>query len=253
MQADEQLQWHHKSAEEQRASVHQPINRDNKGFQLLTKLGWTPDTGLGRRRQGIVEPVILQGNAPFNGATWGLGLEAEEARISAETTSMRKRLASEIQIAESEEEIQLRLNSGEKAKELERKVQEEFREMYCDLCKKQYQKIVDFERHLSSYDHNHKKASFFLCHDDILLHFQKQRLNDMKEQHPSLKLSKSDSDSRIDRDIAKKIAAAKQLEGKEVVAVATNQVSKGFGFKRNQKAAKFSFNINAGSGLSKSN
>lgn len=29
---------------------------------------------------------------------------------------------------------------------------------YCALCDKQYERISDYEVHLSSYDHNHKKV-----------------------------------------------------------------------------------------------
>jgi len=31
------------------------------------------------------------------------------------------------------------------------------KEFYCKLCNKQYTKIMEYEAHLSSYDHNHKK------------------------------------------------------------------------------------------------
>jgi hypothetical protein len=43
----------------------------------------------------------------------------------------------------------------------EQKVKEEVTELkrtfYCDVCHKQYEKAMEFEQHLSSYDHHHKK------------------------------------------------------------------------------------------------
>jgi phage/plasmid primase-like uncharacterized protein len=45
--------------------------------------------------------------------------------------------------------------------EREHKIQSEVKEIhrvfYCELCNKQYKLAMEFETHLSSYDHNHKK------------------------------------------------------------------------------------------------
>lgn len=45
--------------------------------------------------------------------------------------------------------------------EREQKIQTEVKEIrkvfYCELCNKQYKLAVEFEAHLSSYDHNHRK------------------------------------------------------------------------------------------------
>lgn len=38
---------------------------------------------------------------------------------------------------------------------------------YCALCDKQYERISDYEVHLSSYDHNHKKVSEYPCTPSI--------------------------------------------------------------------------------------
>jgi hypothetical protein len=143
----------------QSASVERPIPSENVGFQLLQKMGWTPNTGLGRARQGIVDPIVAKSNAPFVGATWGLGLESHEQQISSEATSKRKTLEAEIQLNETEEQLQERIESAEKKRKLQEAVKEELKEFYCDLCKKQYNKAVDYERHLGSYDHNHKVVS----------------------------------------------------------------------------------------------
>lgn len=46
--------------------------------------------------------------------------------------------------------------------EREQKIQTEVKEIrkvfYCELCNKQYKLAVEFENHLSSYDHNHRKV-----------------------------------------------------------------------------------------------
>ena len=48
----------------------------------------------------------------------------------------------------------------------EQKIQIEVKEIrkvfYCDLCNKQYKLAMEFEAHLSSYDHNHRKVSILL-------------------------------------------------------------------------------------------
>jgi hypothetical protein len=36
-------------------------------------------------------------------------------------------------------------------------VAEMTKNFYCELCDKQYTRIAEYETHLSSYDHNHKK------------------------------------------------------------------------------------------------
>lgn len=46
--------------------------------------------------------------------------------------------------------------------EREQKIQTEVKEIrkvfYCELCNKQYKLAMEFEAHLSSYDHNHRKV-----------------------------------------------------------------------------------------------
>jgi len=47
--------------------------------------------------------------------------------------------------------------------EREQKIQSDVKEIrkvfYCELCSKQYRTVMEFEGHLSSYDHNHKKVN----------------------------------------------------------------------------------------------
>jgi hypothetical protein len=38
---------------------------------------------------------------------------------------------------------------------------------FCSLCNKQYKLAHEFESHLSSYDHNHRKVIHFACSFDF--------------------------------------------------------------------------------------
>lgn len=66
--------------------------------------------------------------------------------------------------------------------EREQKIQSEVKEIrkvfYCDLCNKQYKLAIEFEAHLSSYDHNHRK-----------------RFKEMRDMHGS-----SSRDDRLKRE-----------------------------------------------------
>jgi len=47
----------------------------------------------------------------------------------------------------------------EKQEAIKNEVAEIHKVFYCELCDKQYKMASEFEVHLSSYDHNHKKVS----------------------------------------------------------------------------------------------
>lgn len=38
---------------------------------------------------------------------------------------------------------------------------EALQSFFCELCDKGYQRISEYENHLSSYEHNHRKVYFF--------------------------------------------------------------------------------------------
>ena len=46
-----------------RATVIAPLNSSNKGHMLLTKLGWSSGTGLGRECQGRKDPLLPEKRA----------------------------------------------------------------------------------------------------------------------------------------------------------------------------------------------
>lgn len=47
---------------------------------------------------------------------------------------------------------------AERVQKIQSEVKEIRKVFFCDLCNKQYKLAVEFEAHLSSYDHNHRKV-----------------------------------------------------------------------------------------------
>nr|CAH8847128.1 unnamed protein product [Trichobilharzia regenti] len=60
------------------ASVYKPIGDENKGAQMLTKMGWTPGQGLGKSKIGIAEPITV--NLRVNPQA-GLGSSHSKANV----------------------------------------------------------------------------------------------------------------------------------------------------------------------------
>lgn len=59
------------------ASVDESIPLTNKGFKMLSKLGWKEGQGLGRNADAIVEPIQVRGNQ----GTMGLGSSSSSAAV----------------------------------------------------------------------------------------------------------------------------------------------------------------------------
>lgn len=93
----------------------------------------------------------------------GVGKAEEEEAYHASSTAKRKALDSEKQLEETEEERLQRERRVEKKQMIERELEEVKRAFYCEICDKQYNKISEYEQHLQSYDHHHKKVSPHCC------------------------------------------------------------------------------------------
>ncbi|KAF5842031.1 hypothetical protein DUNSADRAFT_9600 [Dunaliella salina] len=136
------------------AGLDTEIPDANVGFQLLQKMGWSKGKGLGRNEDGIVEPVRAGIDA---GIRLGVGKQEEDNYFTNAELIERRRMECEIQANEDED----RRRKREAQAGWEQKVKEEVTELkrtfYCDECHKQYEKAMEFEQHLSSYDHHHKK------------------------------------------------------------------------------------------------
>ncbi|KAF8392748.1 hypothetical protein HHK36_023097 [Tetracentron sinense] len=186
----------------EQASLDTQLTSSNIGFRLLQKMGWK-GKGLGKDEQGIVEPI----KAGIRDPKLGVGKQEQDDFFTAGENVQRKKL--EVEVEETEEHAKKRekavysiyvcLLTGmvyhkgtstlEVIAEREQKIQTEVKEIrkvfYCNLCNKQYKLAMEFEAHLSSYDHNHRK-----------------RFKEMKEMHGS---------SRDDRQKREQLRQEKEM------------------------------------------
>ncbi|KAG0597754.1 hypothetical protein M758_12G019100 [Ceratodon purpureus] len=134
----------------EQASVDTSLSSSNIGFRLLQKMGWK-GKGLGKNEQGIVEPI----KAGVRDAKLGVGKQEQDDFYTAEENIQRKKL--EVEVEETEEQAKKREVVAERETKIQNEVKEIHRVFFCELCNKQYKLATEFETHLSSYDHNHKK------------------------------------------------------------------------------------------------
>ncbi|WVZ83415.1 hypothetical protein U9M48_030564 [Paspalum notatum var. saurae] len=135
----------------EQASVHTQLTASNVGFRLLQKMGWKSGKGLGKDEQGILEPV----RADIRDAKLGVGKQEEDDFFTSEENVQRKKL--NIELEETEEHIKKREVIAEREHKIRSEVKEIQKVFFCSLCNKQYKLAHEFESHLSSYDHNHRK------------------------------------------------------------------------------------------------
>ena len=76
----------HDSVKTQQASVNTSISTDNKGFKMLSKMGWSEGKSIGKSQEGIKEPVQLKTQQ----GTSGLGCETEMPSGSFHGNSKKK-------------------------------------------------------------------------------------------------------------------------------------------------------------------
>jgi splicing factor 4 len=62
-------------------SARERLGADNRGHQLLSRMGWTEGAGLGADGAGRVEPVAAQSNGPYSTLGVGAGSAGEDADI----------------------------------------------------------------------------------------------------------------------------------------------------------------------------
>lgn len=65
-------------AKTQQSSVDTSIAKDNKGFKLLSKMGWNEGQSLGKNKDGRTEPIQLMGNNSKIGLGATSGMEYSE-------------------------------------------------------------------------------------------------------------------------------------------------------------------------------
>jgi hypothetical protein len=68
------------------SSVNKPINQENIGFKLLSKMGWKEGTGMGKTQSGIKEPI----NTTILKKSVGLGYSSIEQSIDTSEKDKKK-------------------------------------------------------------------------------------------------------------------------------------------------------------------
>ncbi|KAG5232265.1 G patch domain-containing protein [Salix suchowensis] len=134
----------------EQASLDTKLTASNVGFRLLQKMGWK-GKGLGKDEQGIIEPI----KSGIRDPKLGIGKQEEDDFFTAEENIQRRKL--EIEVEETEEDTKKREVLAEREQKIQTEVREIRKVFFCDLCNKQYKLAMEFEAHLSSYDHNHRK------------------------------------------------------------------------------------------------
>lgn len=177
----------------EQASLDTHLSSSNIGFRLLQKMGWS-GKGLGKDEQGITEPI----KSGMRDPKLGIGKQEEDDYYTSEENIQRRKL--EIEIEETEEQLKKREVMAEREHKIQNEVKEIRKVFYCDLCNKQYKLAMEFEAHLSSYDHNHRK-----------------RFKEMREMHGAS--SRDDrqkrEQQRQEREMAKIADARKQKQQQE--------------------------------------
>ncbi|KAI9316064.1 G-patch domain-containing protein [Dichotomocladium elegans] len=129
------------------------IPESNIGYKLLQRMGWKAGQGLGANGKGRVDPIRIE----LKDDVIGVGKAQEEETYHVSSTAKRKALGSEKQLEETAEERANREIKVEKQQMIAQELKEVKRVFYCELCDKQYNKVAEYEQHLQSYDHHHKK------------------------------------------------------------------------------------------------
>ncbi|KAJ3341586.1 cytosolic leucyl tRNA synthetase [Gonapodya sp. JEL0774] len=135
------------------SSMDQHISETNIGYRLATKMGWKMGESLGKDNQGIKEPIRIS----VKDDPYGLGKISELHDLLDASTAQRRLLESEAMINETEEQREERESKAHRAASIRREVNTINRVFRCDLCDKQYTKVSEYDNHLSSYDHHHRK------------------------------------------------------------------------------------------------
>lgn len=219
----------------EQASLDTKLTSSNVGFRLLQKMGWK-GKGLGKDEQGITEPI----KSGMRDPKLGIGKQEEDDYFTAEENIQRRKL--DIELEETEEIAKKREVIAEREQKIQTEVKEIRKVFYCELCNKQYKLAVEFEAHLSSYDHNHRK-----------------RFKEMREMHGTS--SRDDrqkrEQQRQEREIAKfaQIADARKQQlqqqeqpeqsGTAVVSAPTRSATV-LADQEQRKALKFGFSSKGG-------
>jgi hypothetical protein len=199
-------------------------NYDNKmkksiGFKILGKMGFK-GAGLGKFEQGIREPIILPTS---DGTSMGLGKSEEMHKLSVEATSERKCMLVEL---EKTDELTSQLAIKARRDIVSRSaVLEQTQDFFCNLCSKRYQLAIEYQTHLDSYDHNHKK-----------------RFTDTQKQSISMK-AKTVFSSKVNDNMEEKMLIARAQATSSVALNQPNIVAKTLNLGSQHSNLKIEFSL----------
>eukprot|EP00008_Paramoeba_atlantica_P008648 CAMPEP_0201490576 /NCGR_PEP_ID=MMETSP0151_2-20130828/26641_1 /ASSEMBLY_ACC=CAM_ASM_000257 /TAXON_ID=200890 /ORGANISM="Paramoeba atlantica, Strain 621/1 / CCAP 1560/9" /LENGTH=282 /DNA_ID=CAMNT_0047876577 /DNA_START=35 /DNA_END=883 /DNA_ORIENTATION=+ len=134
------------------SSLDVPIHESNVGYQLLLKMGWDKSKSLGKKGNGIIDPIRVAFREQRDFV--GVGKYEEYDHYCEVATEQRRLLETEKE--ETEQLIEKRRQKAEQKENKEQAVTKMVRPFYCELCDKQYKNVAEYDTHLNSYDHNHK-------------------------------------------------------------------------------------------------
>ncbi|TMX05117.1 hypothetical protein EJD97_002165 [Solanum chilense] len=217
----------------EQASLDTQLTSSNIGFRLLQKMGWK-GKGLGKNEQGITEPI----KSGMRDPKLGIGKQEEDDFFTAEENIQRRKL--DIELEETEELAKKREVLAEREHKIETDVKEIRKTFFCELCNKQYKLAMEFEAHLSSYDHNHRK-----------------RFKEMREMHGSRRDDRHKREQqRQEREMAKfaQMAANKKQQEQQTPEEAGNipapsmvRTATALADQDQRKTLKFGFSAKGGS------
>ncbi|CAO3635952.1 unnamed protein product [Mucor hiemalis] len=172
-------------------SMETHISEKNVGYKLLQKMGWTAGKGLGPQLQGRIDPIRIE----LKDDSLGVGKAEEYNTTHTITTAKRKALDSEKQMDETDVQRVEREYKAEKKMAIAKELEDVKRAFYCELCDKQYKKISEYEQHLQSYDHHHKK-----------------RFKDMKEATRNSTVKQSEREKKMAREKKREEREMKRMQ-----------------------------------------
>ncbi|KAG6832217.1 hypothetical protein H0H92_004182 [Tricholoma furcatifolium] len=133
-------------------TVETRIKPTNKGFAMLTKLGWTEGQHLGLSGDGRLDPIPFHIKSDLT----GLGKTSQDVRMIETTVSQRRGLDSERQQKETEDQRRAREELVARKSALEDELTSTLKAFYCALCDKQFKNVAQYDEHTNSYAHHHK-------------------------------------------------------------------------------------------------
>ncbi|KAK0246010.1 hypothetical protein EDD85DRAFT_41685 [Armillaria nabsnona] len=133
-------------------TVETKIKPTNKGFAMLSKLGWSEGQPLGISGDGRVDPIPFQ----MKSDSTGVGKINQDVRMIETTVSQRRELDSERQHKETEDQRRARQDDAARRSALANELFDTLKSFYCSLCDKQFKNVTQYDEHTNSYAHHHK-------------------------------------------------------------------------------------------------